>query len=87
MLDFKLIGSKITEIRKRNNMTQDDVAEKLFMSRQVISKWENGISLPSIEALLDLCEVLNTTFDEVLCLNNKEDNNNDWRTKWKAIKW
>ena len=77
MLNFKLIGSKITEIRKRNNMTQDDVAEKLFMSRQVVSKWENGITLPSIETLLDLCEVLNTTFDEVLCLNNKEEKTND----------
>ena len=77
MLNFKLIGSKITEIRKRNNMTQDDVAEKLFMSRQVISKWENGIALPSIETLLDLCEVLHTTFDEILCLNNKEEKTNE----------
>ena len=77
MLDVKAVGAKISQIRKRNKMTQDDVAQKLFMSRQVVSKWENGIALPSIETLIDLCELLNTTFDEILCLNNKERHNNE----------
>lgn len=75
MLDLNKIGRKIIELRKLNNMTQDDVAKKLFISRQLISKWENGSGLPTIEMLLDLCDILNTTFDEILCLEKDEGRN------------
>ena len=72
MLDLNKIGQKIIELRKKNHLTQDDVASKLYVSRQLVSKWENGSSLPTIEMLLDLCDVLDTTFDVVLCLNKNE---------------
>ena len=40
MIDFVKVGSKITKCREELNLTQKDVAEKLFVSRQLVSKWE-----------------------------------------------
>lgn len=73
MIDFVNVGKKISNFRKLNNLTQDDLADKLFVTRQALSKWENGISLPSIEILLQLAEIFNTTFDEILCLNEEKN--------------
>ncbi|MBR0442128.1 MAG: helix-turn-helix transcriptional regulator [Firmicutes bacterium] len=47
-------------------MTQKDLAEKLSISFQAVSKWENGDALPDTGILLDLCDVLNTTADKLL---------------------
>ena len=45
------LGERIYELRKQNNMSQGDLAEKLDVSRQTISKWENNSSLPEIEKI------------------------------------
>ena len=47
-------------------MTQKDLAEKLNLSFQAVSKWENGDTLPDTGILLDLCDILNTTADKLL---------------------
>lgn len=73
MIDFVKVGSKITKYRKEQNLTQDDIAEKLFVSRQLVSKWENGTGVPSIDVLLELCQLLQVTFEELLCLNDEVD--------------
>ena len=73
MIDFVKVGSKITKYRKEQNLTQDDVAEKLFVSRQLVSKWENGTGVPSIDVLLELCQLFQITFEELLCLNDEVD--------------
>ena len=72
MLDINKISKKMICIRKENNMTQDDVAEKLFISRQLVSKWENGNALPSIDMLLNLCDLYHTTFNVILCLDDED---------------
>lgn len=41
----------IAEIRKKNGLTQDEMASKLFVTRQAVSRWENGETTPNIEAL------------------------------------
>ncbi|MGM9644811.1 MAG: helix-turn-helix domain-containing protein [Eubacteriales bacterium] len=71
MIDFVKVGSKITKYRKEQNLTQDDIAEKLFVSRQLVSKWENGAGVPSIDVLLELCDLFQITFEELLCLNDE----------------
>lgn len=71
MLDFAKVGMKITEYRKINQMSQEELAEKLFVSRQLISKWENGIGVPSIDSVIDLSKVLGISIEELLCLNEK----------------
>ena len=71
MIDFVKVGSKITKYRKEQNLTQDDIAEKLFVSRQLVSKWENGTGVPSIDVLLELCKFFQITFEELLCLHDE----------------
>lgn len=71
MIDFVKVGSKIIKYRKEQNLTQDDIAEKLFVSRQLVSKWENGTEVPSIDVLLELCKLFEITFKELLCLNDE----------------
>lgn len=65
MLDNKKIASFISTKRKQLKMTQADIAEKLSVSFQAVSKWENG-TLPNVEILVELAEVLHTSVDEIL---------------------
>ena len=65
-MDSLLIGQYIRNLRKAAGMTQKDLAEKLKISFQAVSKWENGDTLPDTGILLDLCDALNTTADKLL---------------------
>lgn len=65
-MDTLKIGRYIQQLRKTAGMTQKDLAEKLDISFQAVSKWENGDALPDTGILLDLCDVLNTTADKLL---------------------
>lgn len=71
MIDFVKVGLKITKYRKENNFTQDDLADKLYVSRQLVSKWENGTGVPSIDTILDMCKLFQITFEELLCLEEE----------------
>ena len=65
-MDTLKIGHYIQHLRKAAGMTQKELAEKLNISFQAVSKWENGDSLPDTGILLELCDVLNTTADKLL---------------------
>lgn len=65
-MDMIKIGGYIQHLRKAAGMTQKQLAEKLGVSFQAVSKWENGDTLPDTGLLLDLCSVLNTTADKLL---------------------
>lgn len=58
MLSTKIIGNKITEARKKTNISQAQLAEQLFISSQAVGKWERGESLPDIITLNRLAEIL-----------------------------
>ncbi len=70
MIDSIKVGNKINALRKENSLTQDDLANKLTVTRQVISKWELGYSLPSIDLIIELSKIFNTSIDNILCLND-----------------
>lgn len=53
-------------LRKMTNMTQEELAEKMNVSRQTISKWELGSVLPEIEKMIELCEMFNCSLDQLL---------------------
>lgn len=72
MIDFNEVGLKIAKYRKEQDLTQDDLADHLYVSRQLVSKWENGTGVPSIDVLLELSKLFKTSFEDLLCLN--EDN-------------
>lgn len=66
MLDSIKVGNFIMGKRKRLGMTQQQLADKLKVSFQAISKWENGTTYPNIEILRDLAIVLDVSVDEIL---------------------
>lgn len=65
-MDNLKIGQFIQNQRKAAGMTQKELAEKLNVSFQAVSKWENGDALPDTGILLALCDELNTTADRLL---------------------
>lgn len=71
MLDSVKIGKYIAEKRKCKGFTQQQLAERLQVSFQAISKWENGTAYPNIELLKDLAVVLEVTVDEILAGTDK----------------
>ena len=60
------IGKFIAECRKKNNLTQMQLAEKLNITDRAISKWENGKNLPDMSLLKPLCNILDITINELL---------------------
>lgn len=66
-------GEKIKKIRLENNMTQDEFAEKLNVTRVAVSKWELGKSYPSIENLKTICSLFNVSSNDLLEENEKEN--------------
>lgn len=65
-MDNKKIGKFICELRKEKNLTQYDLAEKIPISREAISKWERGISKPTKSCILALCKIFVVTPEEIL---------------------
>lgn len=51
------LGNRITELRKQREMSQEELAVEMHVSRQSISKWENGLSNPDTENLIRLAEI------------------------------
>lgn len=66
MVDAKKIGKRISEKRKEIGMSQKTLAVKLNLTDKTISKWESGKGLPSIEALVELCDIFGISVDEIL---------------------
>ncbi|MEG1743078.1 MAG: helix-turn-helix transcriptional regulator [Clostridia bacterium] len=60
------LGKKIFELRKQKGITQDEMSEKLGVSPQAVSKWENDISCPDIMLLPMIAEMFHVTIDELL---------------------
>ena len=63
-------NEKLKELRKQHNMTQEQLAEKLYVSRTAISKWESGKGYPNIESLKNISKIFSVSIDELL--SNKE---------------
>ncbi len=60
------IGDKLKEARLRKNMTQEEVAEKIFVSRQSISNWENNKTYPDIGNVIALSDLYEISLDKLL---------------------
>lgn len=65
-MDQIKIGKFIAECRKKNNLTQMQLAEKLNITDRAISKWENGKSMPDSSIMLELCNELKISANELL---------------------
>jgi len=65
-MDTTAVGRQILILRKRNGFTQEELAEKLGISAQAVSKWENGHTLPETAILPSLARLLNCSIDAIL---------------------
>lgn len=65
-------GENLQFYRKRENMTQEQLADKLEVSRQTVSKWEAGASYPEMEKILQLCDLFSCTMDTLMRENASE---------------
>ncbi len=66
------LGEKIYELRTQRNLSQGDLANELNVSRQSISKWENGNSTPDLEKIIKLAEIFNVSLDELIKNEEKD---------------
>lgn len=69
------IGNKILELRKKNNLSQEKLAEQVGVARQTISKWELGETSPDLKQSKKLSEIFNISLDELVNDLKKENNN------------
>lgn len=60
------LGEKLQELRKNMGLTQEELAESLFVSRTAISKWESGRGYPSIDSLKEISKFFSVSIDELL---------------------
>ena len=79
-MDQLKIGKFIAECRKQKNLTQMQLAEKLGITDKAISKWERGIAMPDTSIMLELCEILGISVNELLsgekiCMENNDQKN------------
>ena len=66
MFNMENIGLKISKLRKSNNMTQMELADKMDISFQAVSNWERGNSMPDISKLPELAEIFGVSVDEII---------------------
>lgn len=66
-------GQRFTRLRKEKNFTQEEIALKLNISAQAVSKWENDISMPDISILTSIADIFDITLDELLGREKKQD--------------
>ena len=65
-MDLIKIGKFIANCRKDKNITQEELAEKLYITDRAVSKWERGLSLPDADKMFDLCNILGINVNELL---------------------
>ena len=75
-MDQLKIGKFIAKCRKKVNLTQMQLAEKLGITDKAISKWERGIAMPDTSIMLELCDILGISVNELLSgeIINMENN-------------
>ena len=72
------VGKFIRELRKKNNLTQKDLADKYGVTYQAVSKWENGINLPEISLIRQMSKDFNISVEDIL---DGEENPNSYKKK------
>ena len=75
------IGKFIAECRKQKSLTQMQLAEKLGITDKAISKWERGIAMPDTSIMLELCDILHISVNELLCGEKISMENNNQKNE------
>ena len=75
------IGKFIAECRKRKNLTQMQLAEKLGITDKAVSKWERGVAMPDTLIMLELCDILGISVNELLSGEKIDMENNNQKNE------
>ena len=65
-MDLVKMGAFLKELRKERNITQDQLAEKMGVSRRTVSRWETGANMPDMDSLIDISDFYETDLREIL---------------------
>lgn len=65
-MDTKMIGSFLKELRKENNMTQEQLGERIGVTNKTVSRWETGNYMPPVESLVLLSDIYGISINEIL---------------------
>ena len=65
-MDQQKIGAFLKELRKEKNITQEELAEKMLVSRRTVSRWETGSNMPDLDILIDISEFYDVDLREIL---------------------
>ncbi len=80
---METFGQRFQRLRKEKNLTQEDIASKIGITAQSVSKWENDLSAPDISILLELADILGVSVEELLGREvnkvTKVENNFDYK--------
>ena len=68
-----MFKDNLVQLRKLNNLTQEDIADKVGVSRQTVAKWESGESAPDIEKSQLLADALGTSLDDLVNFESKNN--------------
>ena len=79
-------SKKLYELRKEKSFSQEELADKLNVARQTISKWENGITTPDTNNLIELSKIFEISIDELLCNNCKKESDKEKKKTSKTKK-
>ncbi len=74
LLVMKLLGDKIKEIRKRKNISQQELADKLFVSDKTISSWEKNRTEPNLDMIVKICDILDISVSHLIYDNIDKNN-------------
>jgi transcriptional regulator with XRE-family HTH domain len=79
--EFMNLSDNLKKIRKEHNLSQEDLAEKLGVSRQSVSKWESNQAYPEMDKVIQLCKMFNLNMDELLNQDINETKDREIRKK------
>ena len=82
-------NEKLQELRKSRSLTQEELAEALFVSRTAISKWEQGRGYPSLDSLKEISRFFSVSIDDLICseeiISAAEDEKKDCMDRYTAL--
>ena len=83
-------GIRLAEYRRNKNFTQEELANRLGVTPQALSKWEKGLSSPDISMVCSLCTVLDVSADYLLGTGNgkfaEDEDVNGWQKSWNSLR-
>ena len=79
-------GDNLRNLRKSKKLSQEDLSEKVGVSRQSVSKWESGVAYPEMTNILILCKIFNCKINDLLSEKIEDFNSFDEEVKMNVVK-